>query len=670
MILRREHEPCPSLSALVIITAVVIFSPLLEGGTTHLAVMVVRLLVLSLFALFLWKGVFDRRLRWPALPIGMPVVVFLTLAAGSTMFSRYANQSWQWLFVLVSYALLLYLVACFVTDWGHIRKLMAVIVAMGFAEASVALWQGIVWQMPRPHGTFFNPNFLAGYLCMSSTILIGLLVCSRFRWRGLGFPQTSYPLIVPGILTMLAVVLCALLWTGSRGGLIAMITGTGVVFALRFGLWQAGGVVAVALGCFLLIPNPIRERSIREHVANAESYSRVQMWQRSLDQMADHPFGVGLGLYQYTYPRYAFPVEGEITRYGKVAQTPHNEYLQIGVELGSAAVLVFVWAVILAGRQVSFLIGQRLKRWQRGIVLGTSGGVASILTHAALDSNLHEPAIAILFAICVGLLCAASFRVLKPVPTTIVPMKSRPLWGALTAMLVLALGLEIIRLGAAWAAFESGGRYSSQNQTAAAIASLGLAASLDPGKALYHRALAVQHARQYEQTGNIESARTATRELEIAAELNPLDGRLHALLGELYSRWSYSSQAAFRPEQQRALQLNSLQAYHRASELAPFAAAYRLEQAKLYASLRDLVSAERHAREAVMLEPNYLPARGLLAGLYIDLKKVREANNELQEIQDRQLRYADWAKNPLEEAFLTVDVTPIRFALDRLPTSG
>jgi O-antigen ligase len=50
--------------------------------------------------------------------------------------------------------------------------------------------------------------------------------------------------------------------------------------------------------------------------------------------MTEYPFGLGLGLYQYAYPHYAFPVEGQIARYGRVAQTPHNEYLQMGVELG------------------------------------------------------------------------------------------------------------------------------------------------------------------------------------------------------------------------------------------------------------------------------------------------------------------------------------------------
>ena len=670
MVCRGEELQRAPIIGLFIIAAVVVFSPILEGGTTHLAVMMIRLLILSLVGVLFWNSVIDRQLSWPSLPIGTPVMMFLALAMFSVFVSDYTNQSWQWLLVLVSYALFLYLVVSFVTQWEHIKKLMAVIVMVGVAEAAWSLWQGLVWNIQRPHGTFFNPNFLAGYLCVSWTILIGLLVCSRFRRRGIGSSKTPHPLMILGTVGVLSILLGAILWTGSRGGLIAMMAGTGVIVALRFGLWRASAVVVMTLTCLLIVPNPIRERSISEHMANTASYARWQMWQRSLTMMSDRPLGVGLGLYQYFSPRYAFPIEGEITRYGRSAQTPHNEYLQIGVELGWMAIAVFLWAVVLTGRHVSFLLTQRLTRWQRGVMLGFSGGVTSILTHAALDSNLHEPAIAILLAVCVGLLfCAASFKSRYPDQITIVPMRSRPLWSALTAMLVFTLGVEVIRLGVAWSAFETGSRHSSKHQTTAAIESLRFAISLDPGKTLYHRALAVQYVNQYEQTGAPESARTAIRELELATELNPLDGRLHSLLGDLYFQWS-SLHAKLGQEQRRALQRNSLHAYHRASELAPFVASYRFEQAKLYSLLGDPRGAEQCAREVLLLEPNYLPVRGLLAGLYVELKRASEARQELQEIHDRQQRYASWPKNPLEQTFLTVDVTPIRVALDRRQTSG
>jgi O-antigen ligase len=625
----------------------------------------IRLLVLLLLTLFLWKSISHRRLEWPMLPIGTPLMIFLALATGSAAASKYANQSWQWLLVLLSYAVLLYLVAAFVNEWGHIRKLMTVIVIGGVVEAAWALWQGLVWNMQRPHGTFFNPNFLAGYLCVSCALLLGLVVCARVRRRSSESQKNSRLMLLLGILGLLAALLCALLWTGSRGGLVAMMVGVGIVLVLRFGFWRGAAVVAAICMVLLLIPNPIRERAVNEHMANAESYARWHMWQRSLELMVDHPFGVGLGLYQYIFPRYAFPVEGQITRYGKIAQTPHNEYLQIGVELGIGALAVFLWAIARAGRQIHSLLTQRLTRWQRGVVIGISGATGSILAHAALDSNLHEPAIAVLLTVCVAiLLCVASFKSQKWNPVTTVPMKSLAVWIGFTASIVLASGIEIVRLGTAWSAYDSGMRHSSESQ-AAVLSRLRFAAFLDPGKALYHRALAVHHLQHYETTGDLEAAGAAVRELEVATELNPLDGRLHALLGSLYARWSSMLPAETQLEHQRMLQMSSLRAYQRASELAPYVASYRFEQARLYMWLGDPRRAEESARQVLDLEPNYLPARALLAELYVQLKRMDDADKELQEIQLRQRRYAGWPKSPLEETFLTVDVTRLRAMLDR-----
>jgi tetratricopeptide (TPR) repeat protein len=113
------------------------------------------------------------------------------------------------------------------------------------------------------------------------------------------------------------------------------------------------------------------------------------------------------------------------------------------------------------------------------------------------------------------------------------------------------------------------------------------------------------------------------------------------------------------------LQMSSLRAYQRASELAPYVASYRFEQARLYMWLGDPRRAEESARQVLDLEPNYLPARALLAELYVQLKRMDDADKELQEIQLRQRRYAGWPKSPLEETFLTVDVTRLRAMLDR-----
>ena len=97
---------------------------------------------------------------------------------------------------------------------------------------------------------------------------------------------------------------------------------------------------------------------------------------------------------------------------------------------------------------------------------------------------------------------------------------------------------------------------------------------------------------------------------------------------------------------------------------------YRYEQARLYWLLGEQGEAERRAKEAESLEPNCLPARVLLARLWVDEGQVNEAKNQLREIQARQARYKRWSKTSLDQAFLNVDVAPLRAAVGETEAAG
>ena len=181
--------------------------------------------------------------------------------------------------------------------------------------------------------------------------------------------------------------------------------------------------------------------------------------------MLDYPLGIGLGLYQYVAPRYAFPLEGQIIRYGKVAHSAHNEYLQMGVELGVVSIPIFCWGVVLLAREAASVLRQRLRRWQRGVIVGVSGGIAAILLHAAVDSNLHAPAVALLLILCASIILSAR-RLARPAakPARTVPMSSRWLWAGVGTTVVVVLAVVVTRVGLAWVAFEEGSRAAAEHE--------------------------------------------------------------------------------------------------------------------------------------------------------------------------------------------------------------
>lgn len=672
---RTQQTSMNTLSSipLVVIGALVIFSPLQEGGTTHVAQMIIRLVILAWAGGALALSIRNGRLAVPVvLWVSYVVAAFLALALIATIFSPYAHPSRQWLLMIIGYATFFYLLVSFVDRWEHVHRLTVMIVLMGVGEAALAIFQGLAWNVVRPAGTFFNPNFLAGYLAVSWAILLSVAV---YGYRGKA--AWSRPSLPPmlwwfSIAASLCGLFLAVLLTQSRGGMIVVLVASVFILSARYGWKLAGSGLVCLVVAGLLLPTPLRERVQAEHQQNPVSYARWQMWQGALTHMAEHPFGIGLGLYQYTYPRYAFPVEGEIARYGKVAQTPHNDYLQLGVEMGIGAVIVVAVGVFMMGRELRRVLQERLSRRQRSLILGVGGGGLALLAHAALDSSLRESALALLFVLCAGLIVAAGRLTIRGTDVMhVVAIRSRVAWGIGAACLVLVAGVEVTRLGVAWMAFDAASRRAMAGETAEAIQGLHTAIAWDSGKSLYHHGLGSVYARAFETTREQEPFRLAHAEFKTAIELNPLDSRLLGLLAQLYLSAAQPPAVSTDSLEQRKEWLRAaLRVYERALQLAPYSAPYRYEQARLHWMLGERAEAEQQAREAERLEPNFLPARAFLARLWMDQGHVDDAKNELQEIQSRQARYQQWSKTSIEQAFLNVDVAPLRAALHEREVAG
>lgn len=662
-ILRRsDHVHHLGLSLLA---GLLLFSPLLDGGTTHLAAMIMRLLILSALGLYLLKVINSKTLLFPRMAVGMPVLLFLVWAGVSATYSPYINQSIQWVMVCLSYAGVLCLVAGFVERWDDVAKVRSVVIGMALAQALWAFGQVVRGEVPRPTGTFFNPNFLAGYLATASVLFLPVICYMKVRTRKQPFASWRTflrPLLLVGAL---AVLLVTFLQTGSRGGAVALVMGAAVVIVLRFGRRGLLGLVLLLIVA-AFVPNPIRDRTTAEHMQNPEAYARWWMWQGAMREMIEYPFGVGIGLYQYTYPRYAFPIEDGIIRYGKVAQRPHNEYLQIGVELGLLGLGIFVWGIVVVAQESWWLLRQRLTRRQRALVVGLCAGIVVILAQAAVDSNFHEPALAILLALLVGSVSLGRTLCQKKVQPQWQIVVQRPVvWAALGVLVLGLLATHVIRLGLAYQAYEAGSRLIQEQEISQAIESFQRAISLDPGKSLYHNSLAGAYFQLSRRSQDREMAKASIAELQTAIALNPLDGRLQSLLG-FASASQISALGLMEMRSDDRMWIGqAVEAYTRAAKLEPFAYAHRLELGRLMFALERRDAAEEHWKKVVELEPNYLPAREALARLYAESGRREAAELEYREILGRQQQFSPRVTNPLERSFLQVDAPGLHALLIR-----
>lgn len=620
-----------------LILAFLMFTPLLQGGQTHVAFMIYRLVILLLLTVFLLNGIKYNRLFLYRSGIEWPILAFLLISILTTIRSPYLNMSLEWLLSITFAIIFFYLSLSIIKGKKDVSLILELLFCVGLFESIIALFQFFLFNVPRAEGTFSNPNFLALYLIATGSLGIGGLLAKE-----------SYLHHLPRYIIGLALILMlsALITTGSRGAVVVIF-----VILIFFSLvrikkkiiWPA----LLLAGLILIVPNPIHERLFHGSI---EDNLRPQIWMISVQEMLKHPFGIGLGMYQYTSNQYDIPIEGAIARYGKKAGSAHNDYLQIGIELGIAGLLVFLWGIFQLAKKLrgSFVS----PNWsdQKGILLGLSGGIIAIFTHTAFDLILHEPALIILLTTYTALFLEMNLerRRIEPFRITSFPVRHP----SLIIGMALVLSLLIIKPTFAWILFEKGNRAIEEGNIDGAISQLERTVSLDKGNAYYHDTLAYTYFMAYKSTGDNDWFNKAISELEYAISLNPLEGKFLAEIGTFYYDIALNEKD---PSRRNEILQKALIYYQKATKLYPFYPVRYNDLGVAYKTLHEPVKAAEQFVKAIQVEPNFLPARINLAILYKETGRYEEAIRELKASLLIKERYKGLPLSPLEEQYLAID---------------
>jgi tetratricopeptide (TPR) repeat protein len=166
----------------------------------------------------------------------------------------------------------------------------------------------------------------------------------------------------------------------------------------------------------------------------------------------------------------------------------------------------------------------------------------------------------------------------------------------------------------------------------------------------------------FQQTGDQREMSVVVNELKKSIALNPLSAKPFKFLGDVYGVMAVGSGGS--EQQQSWLRLASA-AYEQTVECEPFNPFHRLELGRLYLALAEGGTAERSVREAVDMEPNFLPGRIWLARWYLKTGRIDLAKQEYEEILRRQRYYANWSIGAYERSFLDVDVRELAALLER-----
>ena len=337
----------------------------------------------------------------------LPLLAFALLAILQLVFHLTASHydTRVELQLLLTYMILLFLMSQAYTRKSHWRGLIWFLMVLGFLVSIFGVLQYLTsngklyWireiRAGLPFGPYVNRNHFAGFAEMVIPMALVPLVLGRVRRERL-FLAVLFALVP----------IVALILSASRGGIVSFAMQMVISFllllarrvhsrhALVGGLVVLGAAMAVSWIGVHQVVERFRGTDTLEVSAGKRSAMRKDTWRLFLD----HPvLGTGLGTFEMVFPAYDSLYDG------KVVNHAHNDYLEALAETGLAGGLCCLWFLGVLLR--NSLKGLAELGTSFGSVLNLSGLVAcsGFLVHSLVDFNLHVPANALLFFVCVHL---------------------------------------------------------------------------------------------------------------------------------------------------------------------------------------------------------------------------------------------------------------------------
>lgn len=581
------------------------------------------------------------RIGWDA-----PLLAFLVLGLLSYAISPYRFSTQLELVKYFAYAAYFYSFVALSRGGEPLRWVFGSIFLSGLLQCAVILYQLLVKGVVRPSGTFFDPNYAAGWIFLA--LLTAMWKVLRDGWRGW---RTISLIVVSGLM-----VLC-IIATGSRSVFALLVISAAVLLFVLPGKVKYIPVVIALIA--LMVPNPARDRLLGLSGLDQYAWERANIWKATALIIKDHPLvGVTLGnLPDHTYP-YNFPVDENPARYSRRFKKAHNSLLQISAEMGIPAALAIIawlvrWAVGWAGvwRGTSSQSGRIDLAFIGLIVL--SFGIQGMLT-----DNISSPPMMLAFVSMVAMVRAKEEKGKKKEPTQHEDLSRGRLevvWRELKGSsfvaaflgLVMALILWpvfVLNPFLAWMSFSKAQDQASAGRITLAEKLVKKAIRWNPAQPYFWGFLGEIQMLMARELNDSRLLAQAYSYLNRASSLNPRDPMLYEKLAR-FCMEAHRQEGEKRPTWLK----NARYFYEEAIKRNPLNPFYRYQLASVLWELGNLQRASEQLEAAVELEPNFIMAHKALASLYKTLKRPQLASHHQRRAEFIQRQYQDWKpKNDYE----------------------
>ena len=413
--------------AFFLICATVVVTTLLYGTVHQPILALFYLMVTALLLLWAIEYLVTGTLRYSRHLLQLPLVLFgiyaliqtipfgtITDSGGVSGISRTislepfaTNVTALHIFAL---AVFFSLTLVYLDTAARLSRMVTVIMIFGFVYAFFGILQsmlspdkiyGLYKPQSTPFGTFVNRHNFAALIEMAVSIPLGLLFTGAVR-------RDKRLLYVIAIALMGA----SLLLSGSRGGLIALLSA--IIFLViitsrargRKNLILKAGlslllVIAAVGGAIFVGGETSLTRAAESLTTEQAGTNRTHIWGVTLKMIGDSlPLGAGIGAYSVAYTRH--DTAGGFERVDQA----HNDYLQVLADAGIPGLLIGVFFLFLLFREGIRNVSVA-NTFRRGVASGAFAGCFAILIHSIFDFVLHVTAISVMFLTLIAMLVAA-----------------------------------------------------------------------------------------------------------------------------------------------------------------------------------------------------------------------------------------------------------------------
>ena len=298
-----------------------------------------------------------------------------------------------------------------------------------FAPGQRVFWILSLWNegnIGSGYGGYVNYSHYSGFMLMlfplvltSFMVLAPKVNYGRWQDRLIDFiaaPWSNH-YFLSGACSILIVI--SVLFSPSRGGKISLCLAT-LVFLGLYAYTQRRRSKSITLILLLALTlglvgvvgwQPVFDRFDLTFDSSGDlSDQRLFFWQDSVPLIGDFPLlGTGFGSFVDSYPFYQTVNTGY-----KIAEHPHNDYLELLTDGGVIAAVVAICFLVTVIRRSWVAWRRRRNREARYLYLGGLYGLCAILFHFTTDFNLAIPPNGLfLFFLC-GFLIAVAHNTSAP----------------------------------------------------------------------------------------------------------------------------------------------------------------------------------------------------------------------------------------------------------------